>query len=88
MIAKQDLKVLTLKLVLAPALCLIAAGIIGADTVAKSAPDGYTLLMGGSGALAINPGLRAKMPYDPQKDFAPVSLFASIPFKTVGIKEE
>jgi len=57
-----------------------AAGVVGAETVAKAAPDGYTLLMGGTGALAINPGLRANMPYDPQKDFAPVSLFASVPF--------
>lgn len=60
-----------------------AAGIIGADTVAKAAPDGYTLLMGGTGALAINPGLRSRMPYDSVKDFAPVSLFASIPFLLV-----
>ena len=57
-----------------------AAGIVGAETVAKAAPDGYTLLMGGTGALAINPGLRATMPYDPLRDFAPVSLFARIPF--------
>ncbi len=60
-----------------------AAGIIGADTVAKAAPDGYTLLMGGTGALAINPGLRSRMPYDSVRDFAPVSLFASIPFLLV-----
>lgn len=57
-----------------------AAGIVGAETVAKAAPDGHTLLMGGTGALAINPGLRKAMPYDPLKDFAPVSLFARIPF--------
>src|SRR5688500_14565784 len=36
-----------------------AAGIVGAETVAKAAPDGYTLLMGGTGALAVNPGLRS-----------------------------
>ncbi len=60
-----------------------AAGVIGADTVAKAAPDGYTLLMGGTGALAINPGLRTRMPYDSIRDFAPVSLFASIPFLLV-----
>ena len=60
-----------------------AAGLVGADTVAKAAPDGYTLLMGGTGALAIHPGLRANMPYDAQKDFAPVSLFASVPFMLV-----
>ena len=61
-----------------------AAGIIGCDTVAKAAPDGYTLLMGGTGALAINPGLRTSMPYDSVKDFAHVSLFASIPFILVA----
>ena len=61
-----------------------AAGIIGCDTVAKAAPDGYTLLMGGTGALAINPGLRSNMPYDSVKDFAHVSLFASIPFILVA----
>lgn len=61
-----------------------AAGIIGCDTVAKAAPDGYTLLMGGTGALAINPGLRTRMPYDSVKDFAHVSLFASIPFILVA----
>lgn len=60
-----------------------AAGIVGAEMVAKAAPDGYTLLMGGTGALAINPGLRTNMPYDSQKDFAPVSLFASVPFMLV-----
>ena len=57
-----------------------AAGVIGADTVAKAAPDGYTLLMGGTGALAINPGLRSNMPYDPLRDFSPISLFAKVPF--------
>jgi tripartite-type tricarboxylate transporter receptor subunit TctC len=57
-----------------------AAGVVGAETVAKAAPDGYTLLMGGTGALAINPGLRTTMPYDSLRDFAPVSLFARIPF--------
>src|SRR6478609_8120090 len=57
-----------------------AAGVIGAQTVAKAAPDGYTLLMGGTGALAINPGLRSNMPYDPLRDFSPISLFAKVPF--------
>jgi len=56
-----------------------AAGNIGADLVAKSAPDGYTLLMGTVGTHAINPGLYAKMPYDHVKDFVPVVLVAGVP---------
>ena len=49
-----------------------AGGNIGADVVAKSAPDGYTLLMATVSTHAINPGLYKSMPYDPVKDFAPV----------------
>ena len=56
-----------------------AGGNIGADLVAKSAPDGYTLLMGTVGTHAINPSLYAKMPYDHVKDFAPVVLVAGVP---------
>ena len=56
-----------------------AGGNIGADLVAKSAPDGYTLLMGTIGTQAINPSLYARMPYDAQKDFAPVILVAAVP---------
>lgn len=56
-----------------------AAGQIGADIVAKSRPDGYTLLMGNIGTQAINPALYAKMPYDPDKAFAPVALVAELP---------
>jgi tripartite-type tricarboxylate transporter receptor subunit TctC len=56
-----------------------AGGNIGADFVAKSAPDGYTLLMGAVATHAINPSLYAKMPYDPVKDFAPVALVAVVP---------
>jgi len=51
-----------------------AATIIGAEAVMKSAPDGYTLLLGDTGTFAVNPTLYRKLPYDPQKDFAPVSL--------------
>ena len=50
-----------------------AGGNIGADAVAKSAPDGYTLLMATVSTHAINPGLYSKMPYDPIRDFAPVA---------------
>ena len=56
-----------------------AGGNIGADIVAKSAPDGYTLLMGTVGTHAINPSLYAKMPYDHVKDFVPVVLVAGVP---------
>ena len=56
-----------------------AAGNIGADLVAKAAPDGYTLLMGTVGTHAINSSLYAKMPYDHVKDFVPVVLVAGVP---------
>jgi tripartite-type tricarboxylate transporter receptor subunit TctC len=56
-----------------------AAGQIGADLVAKARPDGYTLLMGNIGTQAINPSLYAKLPYDADKAFAPVSLVAELP---------
>jgi tripartite-type tricarboxylate transporter receptor subunit TctC len=56
-----------------------AGGVIGADAAAKAAPDGYTLLIGQTSNLAINPNLMKKLPYDPIKDFAPVSLIAGSP---------
>jgi len=56
-----------------------AGGNIGADIVAKSAPDGYTLVMGALSTHAVNPHLFAKMPYDALKDFAPVTLVAVTP---------
>ncbi|HYQ99215.1 MAG TPA: tripartite tricarboxylate transporter substrate binding protein, partial [Casimicrobiaceae bacterium] len=56
-----------------------AGGIIGMETVAKSAPDGYTLVMGHIGTLAANPALYKTLPYDPVKDFAPVTLIARVP---------
>jgi len=55
-----------------------AGGNIGTDAVAKAAPDGYTLLMGGVGPNAINPALYPKLPYDPIRDFAPVALVATV----------
>lgn len=54
-----------------------AGGNIGADMVAKSAPDGHTLLIGYNGPLAINVGLFDKMPYDPVKDLAPIILMVT-----------
>ncbi len=56
-----------------------AAGNIGSELVARSAPDGYTLLMGTVGTHAINASLYAKMPYDNVKDFVPVILVAGVP---------
>lgn len=56
-----------------------AGGNVGADLVAKAAPDGYTFLMGTVGTHGINKSLYAKLPYDPQKDFAPVTLVAGVP---------
>jgi tripartite-type tricarboxylate transporter receptor subunit TctC len=56
-----------------------AGGIIAAESVAKSAPDGYTLLICGSPQLAINPAMYKKIPYDPIRDFAPVTLAVTGP---------
>ncbi len=56
-----------------------AGGNLGVDAVAKSAPDGYTLVMGQTSNLAINPTLYSKLPYDPLKDLAPVALVSSSP---------
>jgi tripartite-type tricarboxylate transporter receptor subunit TctC len=55
-----------------------ASGIIGMEAIAKSAPDGYTLGMGNLATLAINPNLYAKLSYDVQRDFVPISLTATI----------
>src|SRR5688572_4351908 len=49
-----------------------AGGMVGADLVAKSAPDGYTLLVGNIAALAMNVGIYSKMTYDPRKDLTPI----------------
>src|SRR5438876_1322316 len=56
-----------------------AGGMLGAELAARSPPDGYTLFLGGVGSHAINPNLHEHLPYDPVKDFAPVSLIASAP---------
>ena len=57
-----------------------AGGSIGATLVAKSAPDGHTLLVGAQGGLALNTLFYASLPYDPLKDFAPITLLVKSPF--------
>jgi tripartite-type tricarboxylate transporter receptor subunit TctC len=53
--------------------------VIAADFVAKSAPDGYTLLLATAAPLIVNPLIMAKLPYDPQRDLVPVGMFATVP---------
>jgi tripartite-type tricarboxylate transporter receptor subunit TctC len=57
-----------------------AGGVVGADLAAKSAPDGYTLLLCSTGAMAINPALLPKMPYDALRDLSPITLVVTIPY--------
>lgn len=57
-----------------------AGGIVGTEIVARSAPDGYTLLLGYTGSLTINPSLHRQLPYRPVEDFDPVSLAVASPF--------
>ena len=71
-----------------------AGGVVGADAVAKAAPDGYTLLLGSNGPLTNAPVLQARLPYDPERDFAAVAMMsrspvtlsvrADSPFRTVA----
>ena len=56
-----------------------AGGVVGSESVAKSAPDGYTLIMGNAGSHGINAAVYSKLPYDIQRDFAPVSQVAIAP---------
>jgi tripartite-type tricarboxylate transporter receptor subunit TctC len=60
-----------------------AASTIGVAAAGRATPDGYTLVMAGSGSLAIAPTAFNKLPYDPTKDFAPLGLIATIPFVLV-----
>jgi len=60
-----------------------AGGNIGLDAAAKSPPDGYTIAMGQTANLAVNPALYSKMPFDPVKDFAPIALVSSQPLIVV-----
>ena len=57
-----------------------AGGLIGAELAARAVPDGYTLFLASIGNLAFTPALRAKLPYDPVRDFAPVTLLATSAF--------
>jgi len=56
-----------------------AGGVVGSESVAKSAPDGYTLIMGNAGSHGINAAVYSRLPYDIQRDFAPVSQVAIAP---------
>ena len=60
-----------------------AGGIVGADLVAKSQPDGYTLLVGAISTMAIAPALFAKLPYDPQRDYAHAGLWVTFPLALI-----
>ena len=57
-----------------------AAGVIACDIAAHAVPDGYTLLLGVIGTMAVQPNLTAKLPYQPLRDFAPVSLLSASPY--------
>ena len=56
-----------------------AGGIVGTESVARSTPDGYTVMFSASGAMVITPHLNSKLPYDPFRDFIPISLGATAP---------
>ena len=61
-----------------------ANGMIGTELAAKAPPDGYTLLLGFTGAIAVNVSLYSKVPYDPVRDFAPITVIASSPLLIVA----
>jgi tripartite-type tricarboxylate transporter receptor subunit TctC len=68
-----------------------SASILGTEVVNKADPDGYTLLLGQSGPISINPAIYKDLPYDPVKDFAPISLTTSYPYimvvnRSLGVK--
>jgi tripartite-type tricarboxylate transporter receptor subunit TctC len=60
-----------------------AQSIVAAEYVAKAAPDGYTLLMGPSGPMTMNPAIYSKLPYSPLRDFVPISIIGSFPLVLV-----
>jgi tripartite-type tricarboxylate transporter receptor subunit TctC len=57
-----------------------AGAILGTEQVAKAEPDGYTLLLGQSGPISINPAVYKRLPYDPVKDFAPITMTTAYPY--------
>jgi len=61
-----------------------AGGTLGTRAVARAAPDGYTLLLGHTGTISINPSLYAHPGYDPRKDFTPIGLVASMPVALIA----
>jgi tripartite-type tricarboxylate transporter receptor subunit TctC len=68
-----------------------SAAIVGTEVVKNAAPDGYTLLLGQSGPISINPAVYKELPYDPVKDFAPISLTSTYPYimvvnRSLGVK--
>ncbi len=60
-----------------------AGGTVGTEIAARAAADGYTLVMGGTGTLALSPNLQRNLPYDPARDFAPVTLLVIVPYVLV-----
>jgi tripartite-type tricarboxylate transporter receptor subunit TctC len=60
-----------------------AGAIIGTEMVKKAEPDGYTLLLGQSGPISVNPGVYKELPYDPVKDFAPITMTSDYPYLLV-----
>jgi tripartite-type tricarboxylate transporter receptor subunit TctC len=56
---------------------------IGTEVVSHAAPDGYTLLLGQSGPISINPGIYKNLPYDPEKDLAPITMTSAYPYIVV-----
>src|SRR3954471_10512194 len=60
-----------------------AGGALGTEAAARSAPDGYTLFMANNSTHGSNPALYAKLPYDAVRDFAPISMVASVPYVLV-----
>ena len=60
-----------------------AGGTLGTELGARSAPDGYTIVMGGTGTLAISPGMSRRLGYDVARDFAPITLLATTPYVLV-----
>ena len=60
------------------------SGLVGTRAVIRAAPDGYTLLLGHTGTMSINPSLYANSGYDPRKDFAPIGLIAAMPVALIA----